>query len=168
MNSPPCACWVLWGTAVLREFCLQPSWPMRWAFHACGWGGGHKAHKSDTFLLLTQFLSLLTICSSTVGHCGPCETVMATLPGSTLGSFTWHTRRAHGLRVRVRWGCQFCHAESENCVRGERGRECETGAVTSSKVNTGMYCDSSKSLLKFVDFCILMQQYCRDRTLTFI
>lgn len=34
MNALPCAGWVLWDTAVLREFCLQPSLPMRWAFQA--------------------------------------------------------------------------------------------------------------------------------------
>lgn len=29
MNALPCAGWVLWDAAVLREFCLQPSLPMR-------------------------------------------------------------------------------------------------------------------------------------------
>lgn len=34
MNASPCAGWLLWDAAVLREFCLQPPLPMRWAFQA--------------------------------------------------------------------------------------------------------------------------------------
>lgn len=52
MNALPCAGWVLWDTAVLREFCLQPSRPMRWAFQA--WNRGQS---SSVSWLLSQVLS---------------------------------------------------------------------------------------------------------------
>lgn len=34
MNALPCAGRLLWDTAGLREFCLQPPLPIRWAFQA--------------------------------------------------------------------------------------------------------------------------------------